>query len=128
MGTMLDHKAVPWIFYTASLLVYHVGAALYSVNELQPSSRFELVGRLTFIVAVWYWFLLYSRVRRIAWPLDMGLFLTAAYFIIIPYHALRAEGRRGWVTVSALVAIFVATNLVGLALYYALWSRGGGAG
>ena len=73
MGTMLDHKAVPWIFYTASLLVYHVGAALYSVNELQPSSRFELVGRLTFIVAVWYWFLLYSRVRRIAWPLDIEL-------------------------------------------------------
>lgn len=110
-----------WVFLGATLLVAHVGSMLLAVSE-SSSARHELTSRFALLMAIGFWFRQYSRKYGIGWPLDMGLFLIAASFIVVPYHVLRAEGKRGLPTLAALVALYFGTYGLAVLLSYVLYS------
>jgi hypothetical protein len=120
MGDEDSSLRASWIFLVASFLIANVGSMLFGLVESVPSARYELLSRLAMVMAIWYWFLQYSWKHRIGWPVDMGLFLTAVPFIIIPYHVLRVERKRGLLTLAALVGVYLGANLAAVLLFYAL--------
>jgi hypothetical protein len=119
-GSGVNSTRASWLFLGAFLLVANVGSMLFGLNESTPSAEYEIVSRLAVVMAVWYWFLQYSWKHRIGWPLDMGLFLAIAPFIVIPYHVVRVERKRGLLTLAALVGVYLGTYLVAVLLYYLL--------
>lgn len=120
MESGLNSTRASWLFLGTFLLIGNVGSVLVGVNESSSSVRFELVSRLSVVMATWYWFLQYSWKHRIGWPVDMGLFLAVVPFIIIPYHVLRVERKRGLRTLAALVGVYLATYVVAVLLFYLL--------
>ena len=120
MGQGVHSTRASWWFLGAVLLVANVGGMLVGLDETPPSAQWEVLSRVTVAMAIWYWFLQYSWKNRIGWTVDMGLFLIAAPFIIIPYHVLRVERKRGLRTLAALVGVYLGTSLVAVLLFYVL--------
>lgn len=120
MESGVNSTKASWLFLGAFLFLANAGGMLFSLNESSPSAGFELVSRLAVVMALWYWFLQYSWKHRISWPLDMGLFLAVVPFIIIPYHVVRVERKRGLLTLAALVGVYLGTYLVAVLLFYLL--------
>jgi len=115
-----------WSFLSVCLLTANVADAAYSFKGIEPSVRFEIISRLVLAMAIWYWFRRYSQTHRIKWPMDLGLFLTAVPYIVIPYYALRVERRRGLLTVAVLLGLYLVTYIIGQVVHLSLGDSNGG--
>lgn len=73
------------------------------------------------VSSLYAWFWAYSQGRRIAWVMDMGWFLFAAWIILLPYYILKAEGRRGWSRIGLFCLTYLAAFATGWATL--IWTQ-----
>jgi hypothetical protein len=120
---MTDRSAgmVPGLVFLASFLVRGAVVGLYHAIERDLPGPIEGLLTLLFFIGLCSWFASYSRAHRIAWPMDMGVFLWLLWFVLVPYYVFKAEGRRGW----GLIAIFLMAAVAAWGVYAAVtvWLR-----
>lgn len=97
---------------SAYFIVVGLAGGLYRAFGVEPTAGFQFLYRLAFLVAIATWFGEYARYHRLALPMDMGLFLYAASFILVPYFVLRTEGWRDGSKTLLMLAILVVASLV----------------
>jgi hypothetical protein len=95
------------------LFLSHCVNAMYAGLERPAPGVWPALSSMFTQMSILAWFWSYSKYHRIAWVLDMALFVLAAWVIIVPYYVIRHEGRRG----LARIGLFCLT-------YFSAWATG----
>jgi hypothetical protein len=103
------------------LFVSHAAQGAYTGLGAPPPGGFGALTTIAMLASIWAWFWAYSRRNRIAWVMDMGWFLAAAWPVLIPYYVIRAERGRGVAKVGLFCFTYAAAWLVSLAI--SIWCR-----
>ena len=102
------------------LFVSSLANAVYSSQGIEPSARFVLLNLAGFTVLLWYWFVQQLARYRPAFPLDMGVFVTAFWFALMPYYFWRYERWRGLLKLTGLCGVYFLAWAFSLLVYFAL--------
>ena len=99
-------------FTTVVLVIYIVLLqgieVLYSINGIIQPAAFEFLQPYGFIGLICWWLQRDSSRTGVSWPLDLGMFLYAAWFLILPYHIIRTRGVRGVLDICIFVGVVIA--------------------
>lgn len=80
-----------------------------------------ILGAALLITSLYTWFWSYSQQHHIAWVMDMGWFMFAAWVFILPYYILKTEGRRGWSRIGLFCLTYGAAYATGWAIL--IWTQ-----
>ena len=119
------HKALAWLFLVGLLLISSAARGVYSSQGVAPSARFELLERIGLLSFIWFWVRAQCRPYRVAFPMDLGLFLAGLWIFILPHYLWRCERWRGHLKCAAIAGAYVVAYLLSIAIHYALVSGGG---
>ncbi len=106
--------------FTFAFIVQFV-SVVYSAHETALPALFEFLNPFASIGLICWWIRDDSRRVGVRWPLDLGMFLFAAWPVIIPYHLFKTRGLRGSVGVLAFIGIHLAAWLAAVAVAIILW-------
>lgn len=98
-------------------LLGNLGGCVYLAAGRPPSSRFILLYTVGVFWAIAAWIIADARRLGVALPFDIGWFAFFAWPLVLPYHVFKTRGLKGFVTLGGLLAMFLATYLVGLVAY-----------
>jgi hypothetical protein len=101
-----------WVTLSAYFVIVGIATGLYGAFDMEPTAGFHMAGRLASLFAISAWFADYARRHRIAQPMDMGLFLYLAGFVLVPYYVVRAEGWRRGLGTLLMLGILIASSMV----------------
>ena len=79
----------------------------YQGLDLEPPGDLFALQRAALFAAISAWLSAYALKHGVPLPMDAGMFAYAASAVVVPYYIFRAEGRRGWVTLAAVVGAVV---------------------
>ena len=101
-----------WITLAVFFLGVNITEALLwrSGGEMPTGAVYLL--RFVSLFLFWQWLELECRPYRQRYPLDMGMFLYAAAFVVIPYYLWRNQRWRGLGKVLGMAALWGVTYLV----------------
>jgi hypothetical protein len=102
------------------LTVSGVARGLYSAQGLIPSARFELIERVGVLTFLWYWLIAQCRPYRVTFPLDMGIFISALGFLILPHYLWRHERWRGLLKCVVIAVGYLFAYLLSVAVHTGL--------
>jgi hypothetical protein len=108
-------------FVVAALFLSHVVGAAYAGIGRPAPEAWALLTPFSINLSIVGWFWSYSRQHRIAWVLDMGWFVMAAWLVVIPYYLVKHEGRRGLARIGLFLLTYFAAWATGLAVR--IWVR-----
>jgi len=112
--------SVPLRFLCAFLFLTRVGETWYAARGADVSGAFELLRQIGYRWVIGWWLVDDGKKRGIRWIHDLGMFLAAAWMIIIPYYVFKTRGKKGFITILIFIGIFAGTYLISLAVYFAL--------
>lgn len=123
----LSIPVAPSLALTAAFLLGTVGTSIYAMNGMAPSGAFLA---LYFIAVGWsfsWWVLADCRRLGISTSIDHGWFVFHTWPLAVPYHLLKTRRLAGCAFVAGFFALFVATWVVAIGVYFigAIW-RGQG--
>jgi hypothetical protein len=84
---------------------------IYVTYEMALPPVFEFLSPFAFLGFICWWFKADSERHRIRWPMDMGMFLHSAWFLLVPYHLFRTRGLRAFISISSFVGVMAAAWL-----------------
>ncbi len=113
--------AVATMLVVTALFLSHAVDGLYDGLDRQAPEAWAPLSSIFVSMSIVAWFWEYSRCHRIAWVLDMGWFLLAAWIIIVPYYLLKREGRRGLGRIGLFCLTYAAAWATGVAIR--IWIR-----
>lgn len=99
----------------ASLFVTNGATGVYDAIGRQAPSSVSALGTLMVSLSVIAWFRGYSRQHGIPWVFDMGAFLLALWYLIVPYYLLREEGWRGLRRIATFLLTYAVAAVAGAA-------------
>ena len=99
------------------VFVYHLGIGIYYARGLEPLPTFEFLYQGAFICGLVWWLRAESRKSALAGVYCEGLLFGAAWVFIIPYHLVKSRGVKGLIALVALIATFVASQLLTALIY-----------
>ena len=114
-------RSIPTMLVVGSLFLYQVVSGVYAGLERRIPEAWPVLSSLCVGMSIIVWFWNYSRCHRIAWVLDMGWFLLAAWIIIVPYYVLKREGRPGLGRIGLFSLTYFAAWVTGVAIR--IWVR-----
>lgn len=98
-------------------------SVFYAAWETQ-NAAFELLSRLAFVVILGWWLKEDMRRTTVRWPpIDLGLFIYVAGFVLIPYHLFATRGVRGFLGILSFIAVNIAGWLAATVLILLIWFR-----
>jgi hypothetical protein len=102
-----------WVLVVAFLFTLN-GVGLASWNpDLEVSAGLQLILRALAIVVFWRFLEAECAPYRVSFPLDMGYFLYATSFLLLPYYFWRTQRWRGMAKLLAVAGIWAGS--------YAFW-------
>jgi hypothetical protein len=116
-----NRVATPTIALFAFTFVVQFVSVLYSAREAALPALFEFLNQFASIGFICWWIRDDSRRAGVSWPLDLGMFLFAAWPVIVPYHLFKTRGLRGSLGILAFIGIHLAAWLVAVAVAIILW-------
>ena len=100
-----SHRLLAWVLLGGFFFIVSVAQGIYGAHETEPSARFELLVRAGFMALLWFWFVEELRRHRPALPMDIGVFVCALWFVLVPYYFWRYEGGRGLLKAIGLFGV-----------------------
>jgi|SRR6185295_5537693 len=94
------------------IFIYHVGAAIYYGQGLEPSPTFEFLYTAAFVTGVVWWFRNDTKRSAITPIYCQGVLFGLGWLFIIPYHLLKTRGARGLFPLLALLGSLVISKIV----------------
>ena len=104
-------RAQAWLFVVVFFCVVSGIDFLYWVAEVEASAGHRLLLQGLAMIVFWKLLQVECRPYRVSYPLDMGFFLCATSFLVLPYYLWCTQRWRG-LGKSLLVVALWATSLV----------------
>ncbi len=79
----------------------------YAINDLSPPAALALLQPFGFLGLICWWLQRDSLRTRTSWPLDVGMYLYVAWWVILPYHMLTTRGSRAVIDIILFVVVVV---------------------
>src|SRR5688500_14704187 len=98
------------VFLAFSFVSTFIGT-LYAVGGIELPYTIELVSQVAGIWLIWLWFMSDSRDHGVTWPMDMGMFLFAAWIFVIPYHLFKTRRIAGVLPILTFVFVVISAWL-----------------
>lgn len=112
----------PTIALFATTFVAQLVGLSYSAFQIEPAPAVSLLEPLAFLWAVCWWFEAEAKHARVQLPMDTGMLLYVAWFVLIPIYLIKTRGLKGLWGIAAFIAtILVAwamANLIILLVWY----------
>lgn len=103
-------------------LIANIINCLYAALGLAAPSAFVLLYYIAAFWAIAAWIIADARRLRVNVPFDIGWFVFLAWPVALPYHLFKTRGVRGFLTLAGLLGLFLATYVVGLAVFFVIVS------
>ncbi|HKC12940.1 MAG TPA: hypothetical protein VKI41_12980 [Vicinamibacteria bacterium] len=113
-------RLLSWILLSGFFLIADLAQVVYASHGVEPSARFHLVTLIGTWLLLWYWFAQQLAPYDPKWPMDMGAFIIALWFVLMPYYFWRYERWRGLLKLIALGLIYVLAWVFSGVMYVAL--------
>ncbi|MET0553265.1 MAG: hypothetical protein ABW221_09520 [Vicinamibacteria bacterium] len=113
-------RILAWAYLVAFALLTGLGRGVLFAAGGEDSARSALVMGFGFPVLVWVWLVSQGRPHRAAFPLDLGMFVAAAWPLVVPAYLWRFERWRGLGKAALALALYPLGYALTLAAYYAL--------
>jgi len=113
-------KSLSWLFLVGFLFVSNAARGVYSSHGLKPSERFEVLCALGLLTFTWYWLTQQCRPYGASFPLDIALFASALWFLLLPYYLWRYERWRGLFKVAVVASAYVLSHAFSIGVHYIL--------
>lgn len=110
----------PWILLALFFLLTNGAAALYWASDAPLPSGAAVLLQLLAIPVYWCLLEVECRPHRVTFPLDMGLFLYVAGFLVVPYYLWRAQRWRGVAKVLLMALVWIVTYGLSMGLAWIL--------
>ena len=94
---------------------------IYAAWQTSMPAVSELLSPLAFAWLCWWWLKEDSRERGISWPLDLGMFVYAGWFVLLPYHLIKTRGVKGLIGIVAFLAVAFAAWIAASILVVIVW-------
>src|SRR5258705_4364914 len=92
MSKFVSRLLSPTVLLYIYLVLMQAAQGIYGIGKFEPPPAFSLVYSAGFLWIVGWWLLTDSRKRDIPWVYDIGLYLTIAWWFIMPYYLLQTRG------------------------------------
>ena len=109
-----------WVLLTGFFLVHNLTHAVYSAWEREFPGGLRLIFAISFVAFLWYWLIQECRTRGQRFPMDMGLFLLMAWWIVLPYYLWKGQRWRGLGKMALLGVLWAGTYLASWAFSWFL--------
>lgn len=94
------------------IFIYHVGAAIYYLNGMEPLPTFEFLYNAAFLCGVVWLVRAGPKRSAVSSVYCHGMLVGIGWMIILPYHLLRTRSTRGLILVIALFASFLIAQIL----------------
>lgn len=103
---------VTTIVLAVYVLLVHLISLTYEINEFAPPPAFEFLNSFAFLGLICWWLWKDSLRTGTAWPLDVGMFLYAAWFVILPYHLIKTRGLGGLLDICLFAGVVILVSIL----------------
>ena len=107
------HSTTPTKALFAFIFVAPFVDILYSAHELSLPPLYESLSPLAFLGLICWWLEKDSKRTGVSWPLDLGMFLYAAWILILPCHLFKTRGLRGLFGILAFIGALLSGWITG---------------
>lgn len=113
--------ATPTIVFLVFTFLSQFIGTLYLAREIALPAVFEFLYSFASIGLICWWMRDDSRRAGVSWPLDLGMFLYAAWLVIVPYHLFKTRGLRGFYGIFAFLGVLASASVIGTFVAILLW-------
>ncbi|MDQ3650284.1 MAG: hypothetical protein M3458_08450 [Acidobacteriota bacterium] len=112
----------PVLLLLLAILVsfYHTGIGLYYALGLEPSPLFSFLYRAGLLCSVVWWLQGDSRKYKAPPVYCLGMLVSVAWMVVIPYHLFKTRGRKGLIVIVGLVIVFIFSQFLAVMTYMLL--------
>ena len=100
------------VLLAVMMVVYHVGIIIYSALGEEPLPTFEFLYQFGFFCGIVWFFKAESERSAAAHAYCPGVTICMVWPFLLPYHLLKSRGVRGLIPLFALVAIWLALQVL----------------
>ena len=113
---------MPWNDIRFRIALFTAGfcsltAAIYAVAGIEPSGLVVAMMVVAPPVSVILWMQKDASLTGTGAGQDVGWFVWMAWPVVIPWYVFKTRGRRGWLLLTALIALMLAPQVVAPVLY-----------
>jgi hypothetical protein len=101
-----------WLLLGGFFLISHMAMVVYDAFDQTPSLQFLWLFRLGILVLFWYWLSAQCRPHGQSFPMDMGMLLYAANFVLAPYYMWRTQRWRGIAKLAGVLGLYVLSYVI----------------
>lgn len=105
------------ILFVLLVLLHSVGTGLYAARGLEPSAAFDSLYRIGLLCAIIWWLKDDARRYGVRLVYCLGLFVSIAWMILIPYHLFKTRGMKGFIAILVLIGIFITAQVAAVVAY-----------
>jgi hypothetical protein len=91
-----------FVFFTQFL------ATMYATWQLEAPAAFEVLYAIAFLWLVWWWLVTDSKVTGVTWPMDLGMFLSIGWVLVLPYYLFKTRGIKAMIGIASFLGVCVA--------------------
>ena len=114
--------ATPTKFLLLFVFLSQFIVTIYSTRQITPPISFELLNPLAFLWLIWWWLKEDSKLTRVKWPIDFGMFLYFAWMFLVPYHLFKTRGIKGlwgiFLFIGILIAAWISAAVIAVIIWY----------
>ena len=103
-----DPLSLPAVILFGFAFLTQLATSIYAEQELAPPDVFTFLHPFATLWIICWWFEEDSKRTGTTWPLDLGMYLYAAWIFIVPYHLIKTRGLRGLFAILAFIGIYFA--------------------
>jgi hypothetical protein len=96
-------------------------ATVYAAHEFETPPSFELLSHLALLWIIALWIKADSKRIGKTWPLDLGMYLAAAWIVILPYHLFRTRGAKAFIGIFSFIGVSLAGWAIAVIVVLLLW-------
>jgi hypothetical protein len=93
------------------IFIYHIGAAIYYAQGVEPLPTFEFLYHAAFLCGVVWMLRAETKRSAVTSIYCQGMLVGIGWLIIIPYHLLTTRGVKGLIPVFALLGSFLIARI-----------------
>jgi hypothetical protein len=114
MATVLSRAASPVALLYSFVILSQFAYGLYLGQQIEVPAAYSLLHWAAQLWIIGWWLRADSRKRGVAGALDLGLFLSLAWPLIMPYYLVKTRGAKGLLVILGFIGVYVGAALVGI--------------
>ena len=91
---------------TVAVFVVQLAEVLYFVAGRSLPNEMRLLGSVLVTLVVYSWFMRFAREHRVALPVDLGMFLYMAWWVVVPVFVFQVSRKKAGWTVLAILTVY----------------------